>query len=242
MKSVLEILKSFPNVVLIQRHGQYFLQPLMARLVKEGVDPGEAEMVALARNYSRVEHPSTFALNSAGIETSRKQGKMLAEAGIEIDMVYGSTQGRGPDTGLFICEGYCDVCATWLPFETIPKLDYPVYDYELLLQAFKAKEDKQMVGEWLNGKRSNLITSKSPEGFKSRIKDLVEKLLKEGGKSILTTHYEILVLAHALFVDQIDLGRVSEAWQPEKSGGVVVWIDDEDQIQGRDYDPVLKLI
>lgn len=242
MTTVMEVLKKAEKAVLVERHGAYFIGPLIARLVSEGVDPKEAELVALARNYAELEPRCFFALSGKGVETSKKQGRLLAEAGVEITEVIGSHQGRGPDTGLFICEGGHEVTGKWWPFRCHQAIDYPIYEYSEVLRALH-KDGDFFVAQWLNGEGwSRLITSDTPRSFKGRVVGFIEDLLERGGRYILTTHFEILVLVHSLFVNKRDLGAVQESWIPTKNGGVIIWKESDSELKARDYSPDLALI
>lgn len=242
MTTVMEILQEQETAVLVERHGPYFMGPLVARLLAEGVPDDQVEMIAYARNLAREEPDCMFALNSEGIRISREQGRMLAEAGIEITEVIGSHQARGPDTGLFICEGYHDQSDNWPPLRCHPAIDYPVYEYEVVLQALR-EEGEKFVGQWLNGdsRWQRLITSDTPRSFNGRVTGFIEDLLERGGRFVLASHYEITVLVHATYVNGTDLGQIDEGWAPEKSGGIIIWLEDG-KIQARDYTPEFEII
>ena len=243
MKTVIDVIRRYKDVVLVERHGEYFMGPLIARLLAEGVPQDQAEMIAYARNYGRLEPDCMFALNSEGIRISKAQGKLLAEAGIEIEVI-GSHQARGPDTGLFICEGYHEASGNWPPFHCHAAIDYPVYEYEVVHRAL-CEVGEACVAQWLNGDRwEGLITSDTPFSLKNRVIRFIERLFLLDGVRILTTHFEIVTLVHGLLVEGKQLGRLDDSWRPDKNGGVVLWRDSNEgpQIQALDYAPDLTLI
>ncbi|NQV13184.1 MAG: hypothetical protein HQ530_02675 [Parcubacteria group bacterium] len=247
----MDVIKRHKDVVMVERHGAYFMGPLIARLLAEGVPADQAEMLAYARNYGRLEPDCMFALDSTGIKISKKQGRLLAEAEIPIEVI-GSRQARGPDTGLFICEGYQETSGNWPPFKCHAAIDYPTYEYEVVHQAL-CEVGEACVAQWLNYQRPSLITSDKPASFKGRILGFIEDLFRLGsGTRILTTHFEAVTLLHGLLVEGKQLGELDDNWAPDKNSGVILWYEAEDtdppsppaekKLMALDYRPDLTLV
>lgn len=245
MKTVMDVIQKYENVVLVERHGEYFMGPLIARLLAEGVPPDQVEMIAYARNYARLEPDCMFALNDEGIRISREQGRLLAEAGIEIAEVIGSHQARGPDTGLFVCEGYHNQSGKWPPFRCHPAIDYPRYEYEVIHRAL-CETGEAFVAQWLNydPRWQCVTTSDTPRSFRGRVLGFIEDIFELGGVRILTSHFEIVTLVHGYMVDGRQLRDFDDSWRPIKNGGVILWNDPAigPELQTLDYNPDLTLI
>lgn len=232
--TVPEFVKAHPDasIVMVHRHASYLMGPLLARCPDE--------MEAYARNYAELEHPSTFLLDKAGIELSWQQGRAFAETGVEITDIICSEQGRGPDTGLRISEGYYTVSEKWVPVRCHPMTNYPVYEYEAVLRCLREIGDP-FVARWLNGKHSDLVRSDTPQTFKGRIMGFIEGLFALGGFRILASHLEIVTLVHNLLVEFRVLGSIREDWFPTKGGGVLIAQEDGFR-QAFDYAPDLTIV
>jgi hypothetical protein len=222
MNTVIDILKKFACAVLIQRHGAYLTGHIAARLGKGNE--------LYAANYSRKEPDCVWPLTIGAIQECHVQGKMLVEAGVQLAEIVGSHQARGPETGMRVDEGIALVGGQFSPFRCDAGVDYPVYDYEECLRALNEVGDP-MVAEWLNGKRPDLIPGETPDSFLERVMTFLAGLVKQGGHKLVTTHFEILTLVHALCVDGVELGQVSETWFPVKKRG-------SDSVEGRVRSPV----
>ncbi|KKW42243.1 MAG: hypothetical protein UY92_C0009G0047 [Candidatus Magasanikbacteria bacterium GW2011_GWA2_56_11] len=219
MKSVNDVLGSVQecggSAVLVQRHGSYMTGHVRARC-PDG-------HVLAARNYARLEPDCMWPLAFEAIQECHAQAAMLAAAGMKVEEVIGSHQGRGPHTGQCLSEGYARATGgTWLPFRCDAAFDYPVYDYDQALAALRTVGDP-MVAEWLNGKRPGLIVGETPASFERRIMSALEGLMAESGSRIVTSHFEIVTLVRALTVAGERLGSVDEGWFPVKNGGVILW-------------------
>ncbi|MBU1178218.1 hypothetical protein KJ903_03275 [Patescibacteria group bacterium] len=246
MKTVMDVIGANQNVIMVERHGDYFMGPLIARLLAEGVPAKQVQMIAYARNYSRLEPDCMFALNSTGVRISREQGAALAKAGVEIAEIIGSHQARGPDTGLFICEGYHEESGKWPPFRCHAAIDYPQYEYEVIHRALCEVGDP-FLAQWLNGdpRWQRVVISDTPQSFKGRVLGFIEDLFRLGGGTrILTSHFEIVTLVHGLLVEGKQLGEFDESWAPTKNGGVILWYEWATgmKIHARDYRPDLTLV
>ena len=219
MKTVMDVIRQNQNasIVLVERHESYLMGPLLARV------PNKLE--ATARNYAELEHPSTFLLDFEGINRAHKQGCRLAREGIKVEEIIGSEQGRGPDTGLRISEGYFMKTGEWIPFRCDPAINYMVYNYGPVLRLLRTVGDP-FVAHWLNGEYDEwdvpVVRSETRYEFKKRVMRFIETLLYEPGVRIITTHFEILTLVHALKVEGKRLGLIRGDWLPEKGGGVII--------------------
>lgn len=222
------------SIVMVHRHASYLMGPLLARCPDE--------MEAYARNYAELEHPTMFLLDKAGIELSWQQGWTFAEAGVEIVEIIGSEQGRGPDTGLRLSEGYHMASGRWVPFRCHRMANYPVYEYEVVLRCLREVGDA-FVAQWLNGKHPGLVRSDTPKIFQGRVIGLVQELLASPGLKVVATHFELALLAHNVYVEHIGvgIGTIREDWFPTKSGGVLIMEEDGDA-QAFDYTPDLTIV
>lgn len=232
--TVPQFVLAHPNasIVMVERHASYLMGPLLARCPDE--------MEAYARNYAELEHPTTFLLDKAGIELSWQQGRAFAEAGVKIAEIIGSEQGRGPDTGLRISEGYFMASGLWVPFRCHRMANYPTYEYEAVLRCLREVGDP-FVAQWLNGKHPNLVRSDTPRTFKGRIMGFIEGLFALGGFRILASHFEIVTLVHNILVEFRDLGSIREDWFPAKGGGVLI-VQEEGFRRALDYTPDLTIV
>lgn len=235
MKTILDLIKENEGatVVLIHRHYSYLSGPTANR------SENEADM--FARNYSEVEPSVLFLCDKTGIEKGWQHGKMIAGAGLKGVNIIASHQGRGPDSGLRISEGYHEATGKWLPVSCHRAVDYPVYNYQPARQAI-AEDGDPMTAKWLNGQRPNLIKSDTPESFRGRVTGFVATLLKNGGITILATHFEVCVLAHSIYVAKKDLGEVSENYAPQKGGGIIIVKKTDGETVAYDYDSGLNVI
>lgn len=223
------------SVVLVERHFSYLMSPLIARC------PDEA--VAFARNLAELEPPVMFLLDRKGLEGAWQQGRVLAETKIAITEIIGSHQGRGPDTGLRICEAHSEITRQPMPFRCHSAVNYPIYEYEPVLKCLREMDNPDpMVAQWLNGQRPELIRSDTPSSFKGRVMGFLDDLLQQPGLRIITTHFEIVTLVHGLLIEGINLGSFPEDWAPKKGGGVIIIRKSNGEQIAYDYNPDLTII
>lgn len=230
METVMDVVVANPDasIVLVERHASYLMGPLLARC------PDEYE--AYARNYSEREHPSLFLLDKAGIELAWKQGRRLAQAGVNVDEIIGSEQGRGPDTGLRISEGHFMETGQWIPVRIHPAVNYMKYDYDKLLPLLRTVGDP-FAAQWMNGQHEGLARSDTPGSFKGRVLGFLDDLLKKSGVCIITTHFEIVALVRNIKVEGRDLGTIREDWTPKKGGGILLVRSPDGRNTAFDYMP-----
>jgi hypothetical protein len=218
--------KNSSALVMVQRHYSYLSGPTSSRATSE------ADL--FARNYSEIEPPCLFLCDRAGIEQGWKHGRMLAEAGIEKIKIIASHQGRGPDSGLRISEGYHEATGSWIPVECHAAADYPRYNYDPCVRALQEAGDAAPA-QWLNGKRDDLIRTETPESFAGRVDGLIRTLLRKGGIWIVTTHFELCVLTHGIYVARSYVGNIPEDYVPIKGGGVLIMKEKSGCINSYDY-------
>ncbi|MBI2637218.1 MAG: hypothetical protein HYW81_03440 [Parcubacteria group bacterium] len=235
MRTVMDVIQENPgaSVVLVQRHEDYLMEPLLARC------PDQIE--AYSRNYAQLEHPSMFLLTFEGIKRTHEQGRKLAQAGIQVEKVIGSEQGRGPDTGLRICEGYAMECGTWIPFTTNSAMNMTKYEYQPMYDGLKTIGDP-VVMQWMNGQHQDMTRADTPESFKARVMGFVNEQLAKPGVCIITTHFEIVTLVHAIKVEHRDLGTVREDWSPKKGGGVITVHKPDESEEAFVYSPDFSIV
>ena len=249
-KTVIDILQECVGrgrpAVLVQRHGEYFLEPLIARLKRDyGYDDRMAKAEAYVRGFCGTESDLLLTLNSVGVKTARNQGWELGIAGIPITEVFGSGQSRGTGTGLFICEGYYEGSqGTWLPASTHQALNKVRQAYDVALPTVLDQLDGKpytAVQDWLRGDLPDLVPDETPTGFWHRVHSFIMGLLlSQNGIYVLGTHYEVLLVAHAQYVTRVGQNLVDN-WEPVKSGGVIIW-KDGDNFQAHDYDAKFMLL
>jgi len=235
MKTIFDVIKENVGaaVVLVHRHYSYLSGPTANR--------AEDEADLFARNYSEQEPSVLFLCDKAGIEKGWQHGKMFAEAGIKGVNIIASHQGRGPDTGLRISEGYHEATGEWLPVSCHRAVDYPLYNYLPARKAI-AEDGNPMTAKWLNGQRPDQVRSDSPSSFKGRVIGFITDLLKGSGITLITTHFEICVLVHTIYVAKKDLGEVPEKYEPQRGGGVIIVKKANGKIVAYDYDSDLNVI
>jgi hypothetical protein len=235
MKTVMDMIQGNQeaSVVLVQRHEEYLMEPLLARC------PDEID--AYSRNYAQLEHPSMFLLTFQGIQRTHEQGRALARAGIQVERVTGSEQGRGPDTGLRICEGFHVESGAWIPFYTTPAVNMPAYAYQPMYDGLKTIGDP-VVMQWMNGQHADLALTDTPKAFRARVMGFVDEELTKPGVRIITTHFEIVTLVHAIKVDHRDLGAVREDWSPKKGGGIIIIRQPDGSEEAYVYAPDLSIV
>ncbi|KKQ62230.1 MAG: hypothetical protein US81_C0001G0021 [Parcubacteria group bacterium GW2011_GWE2_38_18] len=221
-------------IVLVQRHFSYLSGHTASRAI-DGDD-------VFARNYSELEPSVLFLCDKAGIERGWQHGKAWADSGFQNVNVVASHQGRGPDSGIRISEGFHAETGLWLPVSCHRAVDYPAYNHAPALKALKEDGDP-MTAKWLNGKRNDLIKSDTPRSFKGRVTGFVEDLLERSeGITLISTHFELCVLIHSLYVEGKDLGEVSEAYSPQKGGGILIVRHEDGTTVSYDYDAELNVM
>lgn len=231
MKSIFSVIAANTDsaVVLVHRHFDYVTKHVMA-WVKDS-----KKVTAL--NYSEKLPPCIFPLSKKGCEHGWRQGKQFAEAGIEPAEIIGSFQGRGPESGVRIMEGYEEVTGKAISMDCDMAANWPVYNYDEAVEGVTDEHPAQ----WMNGQCDNLIIP-APESFKSRVTGLISELLGKGGVRIITTHFEICVLTHALYIEGKDLGSISETYAPQKGGGILIVRHEDGTTESYDYDADLNLL
>ncbi len=236
MKTVMDVITANlkASVILAQRHYSYLMGPLLARCPDKNI--------AYARNYARIEPDTLFLCDEAGIKRGWEHGRQLAETGIKGIEVITSRQGRGPDSGLRVSEGFYKTTGEWLPVTTCQAVDYPVYDYDQVLHCLKTLENPDsLVALWLNG-QDDIIRFETPESFCGRVTGFINGLIKKPGVWVITTHFEMALLAHSIYVANKELGDIPEDWSPEKGGGVILVKNQEEELRAFDYDANYNLI
>ncbi len=230
------------SAVLVQRHGAYMTGHVKARLLAEGVPPQDVEIILLARNYARREPDCMWPLTRVAAEECDNQGSRFAMAGMRPVEIIGSNNGRGPHTGQCISEGFSRMTdGIWIPFRCDAAVDYPVYDYDRVYDVLWTSPDF-FVGEWLNGKQPDLVPGETPEKFERRVMSFIHDLLQKDGLRVVTTHFEIITLVHALCVAKQKRGEIDETWTPVKNGGVVIWKKADGVVMACDYTPDYDLV
>lgn len=232
-KSILAVIaeNEGKSMVMVQRHYSYLSGPVAVRY------NGDANLT-MAVNISHQELPTLFALDKEGVMKGWTHGEMLHQAGIVIEEIVGSCQGRGPESGLRISEGYCEEefrvanKKAWLPVSCDAAANWPTYNFEYIKDSML----DSYPAEWMNGRHSDLITSDSPQSFKARVVGLIDRLLDKGGLRMITSHFEIIALTHSLYVEGRDLGNINEVFAPEKGGGVLVIRNEDGTTSAYDYD------
>lgn len=232
--TVMDVVLGNPDasIVMFKRHYSYLMGPIMNQCPDENS--------AYAGNYSEKKPSVLFLCDKAGCEMGWKHGRMLAHAGIEPVEIIGSHQGRGPHTGLLISEGYQEATGKWLSVRCHQAVDYPVYNFEPVKRCLDEIGDP-FVAQWLNGDHKDLVKTDTPHSFKGRVTGFITDMLEEPGFRIITTHFELVTLVHALYVEGKDLGEVPEDWAPQKGGGVLI-VKNGDDIQAYDYDNNLNIV
>ena len=236
METVIDAIKKNKgsSVILVQRHYSYLMGPLLARCPDENV--------AFARNYSRIEPDTLFLCDKAGIMKGWEHGHQLAETGVKRIEVFASHQGRGPDSGLRISEGFHEATGQWLPVTTYQSVDYPVYDYDKVLHCLETLENPDsLVALWLNG-QDDIVRFETPQSFHGRVTGFINGLINQPGVWVITTHFEMALLAHSIYVANKELGNIPEDWSPEKGGGVILIKNQEEELRAFDYSADFNLI
>ena len=236
-RTIFDLIRTKPTaaVLLVHRHASYLMGPVRARYAND------AE--AYTANYAEKEPPCLFLVDEPGIQRSRQQGRQFAEAGITIAEIVASHQGRGHDTAMRLSEGHFQAPSRWVPVRCDVRADYPRYHHDPLLECLSDPSvGDRFVAEWLNGKRSTLVRSDTPEGFEERTMSVVNELLSAPGVRVMSCHFENVTLVHGLIVDGRDLGTIREDWFPTKSGGVVIVRQPDGSQDAFDYTPDLTLM
>ncbi len=234
-KTVTDIVKENPNtpIVMVQRHFTYLTGHV--DVWQESVN------LSYARNLSDITPSVMFLCDKEGINLGWEQGKKYANAGIEISEIITSHQGRGPDSGIRIAEGIFEKTGNWIPVKPHKMADYPNYAFNSVYECLEKDALDESVVEWLNGKRKELVASDTPKSFLGRVTGLVEDLLEKPGLRIISTHYELTLLAHCVYVEKKKLGEIPQGWSPVKGGGVLL-VKKGEKLEAYDYDPNLCIV
>ena len=207
---------------MVQRHGTYMTGHALARMAGDNAE-------LLARNYARLEPPGMWPLTFDAVVECHNQARALHGAGVVPTGILGSPNGRGHHTGQALSEGFAGASGgDWLPFECADALDYPVYNYDRVLEVLRQGHGDSMAASWLNGRAPELVANLQPREFRRTVMCfLCERLTIRSPQplEILTTHFENVLLVHSLCVDGNDLGSVDEAWVPPKNGGVLLYTE-----------------
>jgi hypothetical protein len=226
-KSIMAVIaeNSGKAMVMVQRHYSYLSGPVAARYNNDA-------NLTMAVNISHQELPALFALDKEGVMNGWKHGELIAESGIKIEEIVGSCQGRGPESGLRISEGFHEAEGSWLPVSCDAAANWPTYSFDYIKDSML----DSYPAEWMNGQHPDLITSDTPESFKARVVGLIDQLLDKGGVRMITSHFEIIALTHSLYVEGKDLGSINEKFAPQKGGGVLVVRHEDGTVAAYDYD------
>ncbi|MBT4209419.1 MAG: hypothetical protein HOE19_00650 [Candidatus Komeilibacteria bacterium] len=233
--TVAQVLAAYPeNVVMIERHGSYLMNP-------EGANNPEDGLELAAQNYARVYPDHHNPLDQNGRSTSVRQGHQLAETGVEIDQILVSRQGRGPETGLYMGLGFLNGRGTMPSINHCLGADYPVYSSAKLVKDMLAEHDDWITVRWLNGLIPGFCTE-TPEEFMARVEQMVADIFANGqGLTLVASHFEIITYAQIHWVAKEQPGEISDDFVPAKSGGVILFQEDG-EIRGLCYDPDLNIM
>lgn len=94
---------------------------------------------------------------------------------------------------------------------------------------------------WLNGESPGLC-EETPEALERRIDWSVNTLIdQQDGPFLVVSHFENVTYVHGRWVCGKQLGEIPVDWEPTKSGGVALFVEDG-QIRGLEYDPEFNIV
>lgn len=223
------------QVILLQRHPQYHLTI--------GGEWGETKDKAIIRRLSNTIPDSFFPLTQEAIERCTAQGAWLAANCLPKLILFGRFVAQ--QGALHIARGMCPfVSAPPLPVHD-PNADYPFYRTATLGPLMGNLD--QAVIDWMNGKHPLLTRVPFPE-FHHQVTELTEFRLYRleqvvpDGPVLIVSHFEIVTLAHRLWVLREEPGSFSGSWFPKYSEGIVLFRNEHDALEGIPYDAFYKLV